>query len=379
MEILPNPIVVNEDFQVTIQAQNRGGRPANVSTDTDISLTRILTGTGSLTGNTTGTILAGQSQVTISGVRYGIAEYLQIEAARTSGDVLQADTSAVILAASAFYSNVDRNGNPDINTNWNSERDGSGSPPPAGALAGLFIIQADDTMRTVANFSEYDVVLRIENRGAFFNNTGTTELGSLIIEEGGLVRANSEIEISSNGNFSIHNNGTYIHNNTARLDEAEALFSGTENFAENSQFTVLQLSTIASSVNTFAQASFGNLTLNLTANAAQLSFNGNLTEVKGNLLIESTGTGRIEFSDNDTENYTLTIGGDFQITGGTVYLMDANAQCTINIGGDWIIAGGETRVTDGTGDPIIYVENNLVISGGTLNLSAVTGGVSTII
>ncbi len=378
VEILPNPIVVNEDFQVTIQAQNRGGRPANVSTDTDISLTRILTGTGSLTGNTTGTIRAGQNQVTISGVRYGIAEYLQIEASRTSGDLLEADTSALILAASAFYSNVDRNGNPAINTNWNSERDGSGSPPPAGALAGLFIIQADDTMRTVANFSEYDVVLRIENGGAFFNNTGTTELGSLIIEEGGLARANSEIEISSNGNFTIYNNGTYIHNNTARLDDAEALFAGSENFAENSQFTVLQLSTIASSLNTFAQAPFGNLTLNLTANTAQFSFNGNLTEVKGDLLIESTGTGRIEFSDNDTENYTLTIAGNFQITDGTVYLMDANAQCTINIGGDWIISGGEIRVTDGTGDPIVNIENNLVISGGTLNLSAVTGGVSTI-
>lgn len=378
VEILPNPIAVNEDFQVTIQAQNRAGRPANVSTDTDISLTRILTGTGSLSGNTTGTILAGQNQVTISGVRYGISEYLQIEASRTSGDLLRADTSAVILAASAFYSNVEGNGDPAIHTNWNSERDGSGSPPPAGALAGLFIIQADDTMRTVANFSEYDVVLRIENGGAFFNNTGTTELGSLIIEGGGLARANSEIEISSNGNFTIHNNGTYIHNNTARLDEAEALYSGSENFAENSQFIVLQLSIIAGSLNTFSRASFGNLTLNLTANTANLSFNGNLTEVKGDLLIESTGTGRIEFSDNNTENYTLAIGGDFRITGGTIYLMDADAQCTINIGGDWIISGGEIRVTDGLGDPIVNIENNLVISGGTLNLSAVTGGVSTI-
>lgn len=378
VEILPNPIVVNEDFQVTIQAQNRGGNPANVSTNTDISLTRILTGTGSLTGNTTGTILAGQSQVTISGVRYGIAEYLQIEASRTSGDLLSSDTSQVIQAASAFYSNVDRNGNPAVNTNWNTERDGSGSPPAAGALAGLFIIQANDTMRTVANFSEYDIVLRIENGGAFFNNTGTTELGSLFIEGGGLVRANSEIEISSNGNFTIYDNGTYIHNNTARLDEAEALYAGTENFAENSHFTVLQLSTIASSLNTFSQASFGNLTLNLTTNTANLSFNGNLTDVKGDLLIESTGTGRIEFSDNDTENYVLAIGRDFRITGGTIYLMDANAQCTINIGNDWIISGGEIRVTDGTGDPIIDIGNNLVITGGTLNLSAVTGGVSTV-
>jgi hypothetical protein len=52
IEIQPLPITVNVDFQVTVQSQGKNNRPANVTNDSDILLTRILTGTGSLTGNT---------------------------------------------------------------------------------------------------------------------------------------------------------------------------------------------------------------------------------------------------------------------------------------------------------------------------------------
>jgi hypothetical protein len=83
----------NTPFNVVIQSQDDLGNIANVTNNTDISLS-LAAGTGILGGTLTGTIPASQNSVTISGVIYNTAETgVKIAATRTSGDVLAPDTT----------------------------------------------------------------------------------------------------------------------------------------------------------------------------------------------------------------------------------------------------------------------------------------------
>jgi hypothetical protein len=81
-------------FSVVVQAQDASGNAANVVLATGVTLSRN-TGTGTLGGTLTGTISAGSSSVTISGVTYTKAESgVILTATRTSGDVLTAGNSS---------------------------------------------------------------------------------------------------------------------------------------------------------------------------------------------------------------------------------------------------------------------------------------------
>jgi hypothetical protein len=81
-------------FSVVVQSQDGNGNALNVVTATGVTLS-LNTGTGTLGGTLTGTILAGSSAVTISGVTYTKAEAgVVLTATRTSGDTLAPGNSA---------------------------------------------------------------------------------------------------------------------------------------------------------------------------------------------------------------------------------------------------------------------------------------------
>ena len=80
-------------FSVVVQAQNGSGVAKPVSANTAVTLS-VKTGTGTLGGTVSGTILAGQSQGTIIGVTYSKAQSgVVLEATRTSGDSLTSGDS----------------------------------------------------------------------------------------------------------------------------------------------------------------------------------------------------------------------------------------------------------------------------------------------
>src|SRR5207249_7398144 len=83
-------------FNVVVQSQSTGGIPANVTANTDVTLS-VNTGTGAIGGTVSGTIAAGTNSVTISGVTYTNTAGetgVKLTATRTSGDTLTAGTSA---------------------------------------------------------------------------------------------------------------------------------------------------------------------------------------------------------------------------------------------------------------------------------------------
>lgn len=97
-------------FGAVVQAQNGSAVATPVLADTAVTLS-LKTGTGTLAGTLSGTILAGQSQVTVSGATYTKAESgVVLQATRTSGDDLISGLSAAFAvdpaAASATQSTV---------------------------------------------------------------------------------------------------------------------------------------------------------------------------------------------------------------------------------------------------------------------------------
>ncbi len=71
-------------FSVTVQAQDAAGIGGNVTSDTAVTLS-VGSGSGSLSGTTSGVITNGQNSVTISGVIYSAADTMTLTATPTAG------------------------------------------------------------------------------------------------------------------------------------------------------------------------------------------------------------------------------------------------------------------------------------------------------
>ena len=93
--------VAGQPFSVVVQSQTAGGTATPVTTDTGVQLS-LATGSGTLGATLTGTILAGQSSVTIAGATYTKAESgVSITATQTSGTpALSSGTSAPFVVDS---------------------------------------------------------------------------------------------------------------------------------------------------------------------------------------------------------------------------------------------------------------------------------------
>lgn len=84
----PASTQVDLPFSVTLLATDNFDVPSPVIVDTVVTLS-VFTGTGALAGIISGTIIAGQSTATISGVEYNVAENgVEFVAASVSGDSL---------------------------------------------------------------------------------------------------------------------------------------------------------------------------------------------------------------------------------------------------------------------------------------------------
>ncbi|HEX8352067.1 MAG TPA: Calx-beta domain-containing protein [Pyrinomonadaceae bacterium] len=209
---------------------------------------------------------------------------------------------------------------------WSTTRDGLGLPPPNFTTAGdAFVIQNTHNMSTAAAWP-------------------VTGAGSKVqVEGGGTLTANNAVTLAATSTFQIDDGGTYIHNNTGA--PSTTVFQGVESFATASNFEIRNFSTAAIPAVTNG---FGNLTINAPSLTQSWNQTSNLTSVKGNLTIQATGGGTLEFRLANATDYTLTIGGNLTISGGILNISNgASAAKVINLGGNFNQSGG--NFTSGTG------------------------------
>jgi len=120
-------------FSVVVQVQFGLSTPTNVTANTGVTLSRAA-GTGTLGGTLSGTILAGNNSVTISGVTYAKAESgVVLTATRTSGDTVAAGNSAAFTVNPGAAATI-------VLTSGNNQSGGRGM-----ALASPFVVTVADT------------------------------------------------------------------------------------------------------------------------------------------------------------------------------------------------------------------------------------------
>ncbi len=113
---------INAPFTVTVQAQDISNIATPVTSNTQVSIAKA-TGTGTLGGTLTGTILAGENSVTFTDITYNTAEAgVSITATATSGMSLSAGTSGTftVLAPASQLALVGVPANGQANTNLTS-------------------------------------------------------------------------------------------------------------------------------------------------------------------------------------------------------------------------------------------------------------------
>lgn len=217
---------------------------------------------------------------------------------------------------------------PDILTNWNTNRSGGGSTPSTfKGTNDFFVIQNGHTMTTTNDAggrttSGWDV-----------GGSGST----LQIESGGILQADYEVDLGSTATFQIDNGGYYYHNNST-----STVFDGSITFSSSSTFEyqVLPSSTIENAVYgnlIFNYSSGGNGRFN-TGTTGTISINGNL-EIK---KTSNSGADEVRCATGTSTGVTLDIAGDFNLTGGTFnfYSASGGVNGVINVGGDLLFTGG---------------------------------------
>lgn len=244
---------------------------------------------------------------------------------------------SLIISQTTYYSN---NSTTDFNslTGWGLNSDGSGSSP------------------TVIDNS----VILVLNHNKITSNIAT--IRSLTINNGAILQADHAITLNGTGaTFTINSGGTYIHNNITA--SGSTIFNGTENFNSSSNF---EIKAWQSSGSLQSNISFGNLTWNIASGTGNPNLGGGLTNIQGNFSISSTGSsGSLVLS--GTTSYTLTIGGNLSITGGTLDFTNSTGTPSVNLYGNFIQTGGTIK-SSGSLTTINFLSDSksFTRSGGTL-------------
>src|SRR6185503_16478535 len=164
-------------FPVVVQARDLGGISRNVKVATPVRLS-LKAGTGTLGGTLAGTIPAGASQVTITGVSYRKAESgVALTATRSGGDVLTAGSSApftVTPGPVAAYTV------------------GMASPAPAGSAFAVTVTARDQFTNPVSTDSSTMVTLRSVSGHVLFDADANGVFGDAARAlTGGVLRASA--------------------------------------------------------------------------------------------------------------------------------------------------------------------------------------------
>jgi hypothetical protein len=260
---------------------------------------------------------------------------------------LVATTFALLLLchsfANTYYST--NNANPNTTSSWHSNRNGSGSTPSNFSGNGdIFVVQAGHTMTTTANW-------------AIGGNNS-----KIIIESGARLQADHKITVDI---IEAYDGGSYIHNDNS------AAFPGNNDriFAPGSTVTIQNWS---GSAKLPAPTTWGNLIIDMPAYTSHINQAGTLTDIAGDFIIRSTGSGK-EFRLATNQDFTLNIGGNLIIEGGILQVSSSNGNASqvININGSFIQSGG-TFTRSNNNSNVVQVRFNGTNSGFTQSGGTIT-------
>lgn len=193
---------------------------------------------------------------------------------------------------------------------------------------------------------------------------------NITINNGGRYNRDDSNLTTSAGTFVVNSGGIYQHN-----IDGQNIIEATWNSG-----SVCEITGITGSKPGKLDQTFSSFLWNCPNQTTTENLSGKLENITGVFTLISTGTGKLRFSQG--ENYTLNVGGNFNVQGGTLYATTKSKNANINITGNYNQTGGTFAGTDlnsnnGEGDPVITVTGNFIFSSGTFDLNQYTGSSAT--
>ncbi|HLG35825.1 MAG TPA: T9SS type A sorting domain-containing protein, partial [Bacteroidia bacterium] len=263
-------------------------------------------------------------------------------------------------------------------SSWNTMRNGSGSPPPAGAFTVTtndFYVQNGHSMTTNAAMTLLN--LYVEGGGRVTASNLVTMTNFRIYGGGTFEQTVAATNATYITNFWIDNGGTWIHNNNGYLPGVNRYFT-----ANSTQwFKKVGGGTFPSNT------AWGNVIMDVSTNG-NFYINGNsISTIQGNWEWRKTGTNNW-WAVHPTNSPT-NIGGDLIISGGKLYgafnnISSQPANIVINVAGNYKLIGGtfEDYISPygnpSTSSCILNISSNVDISGGVMHFNRTTGGLTQI-
>lgn len=224
-----------------------------------------------------------------------------------------------------------------------------------------------------------------------FSGTGNTALvaGTLNLNitanDPGIYNAtNSATSVSGR----IINNGGTLTSSSANLSFAAAaeyqhtVNGGTIAAATWTAGSLCRVTGITNSVPSGLNQTFSNFTWDCGSQSANLALNGQLTNVNGNLVINSTNDALLALASTASSSYTLQVGGKLQVnTGSWLAIVGGdNINATVNVAGDFELNGATSSssyfdfyyYTAGgatLNKVVMNVSGNYIQSGGLMDLA----------
>ena len=188
---------------------------------------------------------------------------------------------------------------------------------------------------------------------------------TISINNGGLYKAQDISFTSTSGIWTVNSGGTFQYDVNA----------GNLPLATWNTGSTCQVTGITSTVCLNLTQPFYNFTWNCTSQIGTEKLSGLLTTVNGDFTFISSGTGRLRLSQQ--ESFTLTVGGNFYVQGGLLYVSCKGAADSILITGNYIQTGGTFGLTDGTTEggvtPTFMTVIDFSISNGTFDMTSNVG------
>ena len=360
-------------FSVVVQSQDANGNAANAVANTGVSLS-LNTGTGTLGGTLTGTITAGTSSVTISGVTYTKAESgVILTAARTNGDSLTAGNSSAFTVNSGAVSQLVMNP-----TTIASATAGT-------SVSGSFTsIMAEDANGNVCS-SGPNVFTGTVTFGGTAGATGTSAafIAGVLSTFPTLTPT-----VAGSGKTITATSGSVVGTTTITTVNPGAIASYTVSATAATRGTAFSVTVTAKDANNNTVTTDSSTLVTMSASPANVQFSGNpMTLSSGTFTISAldnyfeTVTITATDGNSKTGNASVTINpltGDYRSQAGTTWATASTWQT--NNGSTWVTASAapssvttnlisvtNTTVTVGTS---VTASNLYVMIGGTVSISS---------
>lgn len=238
---------------------------------------------------------------------------------------------------------------------------------------------------TYLNNSTVNGTLIIDN-GSTLTSSNRFISPALIITSTGTFTNNGANAAAVNiANFYVNPGGTYNHNAVGSTPAGvltDFPGSSSRTFGNTSNVVITKWAgTLAPGTGLPASGSpgWGNLTINVGSLVGSWNQTGNLTNVQGNLIIQSTGGGANEFRLTGAAVNNTSIAGNLVVSGGILTGANGAGNSTVTVTGNVTISGGTFKGSASTGTHLLTVNGagGMTISGGVYTAGNSTGTATT--